>query len=112
MAEYGVQVGKVAFVGLLSAILTVEVVMGLTALYSWQVARIDAAVALEGPPAKLEAQRAAQHARLTDYWMVDPKKGVVAIPVSRAMDLVVEGLSREGGGDAASTSGQAKGDAK
>jgi hypothetical protein len=96
MAEYGIQVGKVAFVGLLSAILTVAVVMGLTALYSWQVARVETAVALEGPPAKLEAQWAAQQARLTDYWMVDAKKGVVAIPVSRAMDLVVEELSHEG----------------
>lgn len=93
MADYGVNVGKVVFVGLLSVILTVDAVVGLQALYYWQLGRVETSDALYPPAANLESELAAQQKRLTDYWVVDPKKDVVAIPISRAMELVTAELS-------------------
>ena len=42
---------------------------------------------------KAEALRAKQEVLLTDYRLIDRQKGVVAIPIERAMETVV----REGG---------------
>jgi len=94
MADYGIQLGKVVFVGLLSVVLTVDVVMGLQALYYWQLDRVEMSEDLYQPPAKLEALLAAQGAQLSDYRMVDAKKGIVAIPIGRAMELVAAELAR------------------
>jgi hypothetical protein len=42
------------------------------------------------PPAELDAYRAEQMAQLNNYNWIDREKGVVAIPVRRAMDLLVQ----------------------
>ena len=72
MADYGVNVGKIVFVGLLSVILTVNAVVGLQALYYWQLGRIETSDDLYPPAANLDSELAAQQKRLTDYWVVDP----------------------------------------
>ena len=41
------------------------------------------------PPAELTSLVQQQQARLAEYRWVDEKKGVVAIPIDRAMELVV-----------------------
>jgi hypothetical protein len=97
MEDYGIPLGKLFFVGLLSVILTVDVVMGLLALYYWQLDQAQNVEALYRPPAKLEAALEAQKKILAEYHVVDAKKGVVAVPIDRAMELVVDRLSREGG---------------
>ena len=89
MADYGINTGKIIFAGLLGAILTVVVIVGLQALFYWQLDRMKLSEELWQPSAKLEALTAAQQTRLTDYRMLDAEKGIVAIPISRAMDLVV-----------------------
>jgi hypothetical protein len=96
MEDYGIPLGKLFFVGLLSVILTVDVVMGLLALYYWQSDQAQASEALYRPPAKLEAALDAQKKMLAEYRVVDAKKGVVAVPIDRAMELVVNQLSRKG----------------
>jgi hypothetical protein len=97
MADYGIQLGKLFFVGLLSVILTIDAVMGLQALYYWQLNRAETSEELYQPPAKLKALLNAQQSRLTDYRIVDADKGVIAIPVGRAMELVLAELSRKSG---------------
>lgn len=97
MADYGVQIGRIVFVGLLSVILTVDIVLGLQALYYWQLSSIEASESMHYPPAKLAALLTAQRARLADYRMVDTEKGIVSIPIGRAMDMVVAELSSDGG---------------
>ena len=92
MADYGIQLGKVFFAGLLSVILTLDVVVGLQALYYWQLNRVEISEDICQPSAKLNAQRT----QLTDYRMVDAKQEIVAIPIGRAMELVVAELSRGG----------------
>ncbi|MBN1855265.1 MAG: hypothetical protein JW829_21215 [Pirellulales bacterium] len=96
MDDYGIPLGKLFFVGLLSVVLLIDVVMGLQALYFWQLDRVETAEDLYRPPAKLEDLLAAQRAKLTDYRVVDAKKGAVAIPIDRAMKLVVAELLRGG----------------
>ncbi len=89
MADYGINTGKIIFAGLLGAILTVVAIVGLQALFYWQLDRIKLSEELWQPTTKLDTLTAAQQARLTDYRMLDAEKGTVAIPISRAMDLVV-----------------------
>lgn len=51
---------------------------------------------------ELSQLRARQRDQLNSYRWVDPKAGVVAIPIERAMDLVVEGKGRAASTAAAS----------
>ena len=97
MADYGIQIGKVFFVGLLSVILTLDIIVGLQALYYWQLDRTETADELYQPPKKLSDLLYAQRTQLTDYRVVDAKKGIVSIPINRAMQLVVAELSRHDG---------------
>jgi len=97
MDDYGISPGKLFFVGLLSVILTVDAVVGLQALYYWQLDRLETSDELYRPPAKLKTLLADQQKRLTAYGMVDAEKGIVAIPIDRAMTLVVDELSRQQG---------------
>jgi hypothetical protein len=85
------------FVGLLSVILTIDAVVGLQAMYYWQLDRLETSDDLYRPPAKLGTLLAAQQKLLTEYRMVDAKRGIVAIPIERAMELTVEELSRQHG---------------
>ena len=93
MQDYGISLGKVFFVGLLCTILTVDAIFGFQALYYWQLARAESSDSLYPPAEQLEKLQTAQLKRLTDYWVVDPKTNTIAIPVSRAMEIVVADLS-------------------
>ncbi len=103
MADYGIQIGKLFFVGLLSVILMLDIVMGLEALYYWQRDRGETADDLNRVSPKLEKLLAAQQTRLSDYRMVDAKKKIVSITIGRAMELVVAELSRRGSAAAVPT---------
>jgi hypothetical protein len=94
MADYGIHVGKLFCVGLVSVILTIDFVVGLQALYYWQLNQAETSEDLFRPSAKLKTLLDAQQTRLTDYRIVDAKKGSVAIPIGRAMELVVTELSQ------------------
>lgn len=94
MADYGIHIGKLFCVGLLSVILTIDIVVGLEALYYWQLNRAETAESLYQQPANLKALLETQRTRLTDYRIMDAKKEMVAIPVERAMQLVVTELSQ------------------
>ncbi len=96
MADYGIPLSKLFFAGLLSLILTIDAIMGLQALYYWQLDRAETSADLYPPSSKLEKRLADQRTRLTDYRIEDAKKGIVAIPIGRAMQLVVHELSRNG----------------
>jgi hypothetical protein len=96
MADYEIQIGRIIFVGLLGVILTIDAVMGLQALYYWQLNSTETAEDLYQPPAKLTPLLTAQRTRLADYRMVDPTRGIVSIPIGRAMELVVAELSPDG----------------
>jgi hypothetical protein len=95
MADYGIQLGKLVFVGLLGVILTIDCIAGLQALYYWQQSRAETSADLFQPSSKLERLLTAQQAQLTDYRIVDAKKGIVSIPIGRAMDFVLAELHQQ-----------------
>jgi hypothetical protein len=98
MADYGINIGKIFFVGLLCVIVTIDIVVGLEALYYWQLNQIEAVEDAESRPANLRALLEAQQKQLTDYRVLDGKKGIVSIPIGRAMDLTLAELSRRESG--------------
>src|SRR5262249_9780147 len=79
----------VALVGGGGTILLVVIVLGLQVLFY---SMTDAETARKDSPVtspELAAELTRQRERLATYRVVDPAKGVVAIPIDRAMDLVV-----------------------
>ncbi len=90
----------IALVGLISALLFFASIILLQVMFY----RIEAQQRYEKdisqPPAELTALVQQQQARLAEYRWVDEKKGVVAIPIDRAMELVVaESVKECGAGD-------------
>lgn len=88
MSEYGVNTNRLVLVSIVSVIITAAVIIVLQAVYFGYQAAVERKVA-DREPAKLEALLSAQRPRLTDYGVLDAEKGIVTIPVSRAMELVV-----------------------
>ena len=95
MANYDVDVPRLALVGLLGAIGTATVVVALQVVYYRYEAGRERSERYIEPPRKLEALREAQGTRLTDYGVIDGEKGIVAIPINRAMGLVIDELAVE-----------------
>ena len=82
-----------ALVGVVFAIVLFALVVFLQAFFYRQEAAEDARKAVAVPPEELSQLRAQQLETLHSYRYVDPRAGVVAIPIDRAMELVV----RDGG---------------
>jgi hypothetical protein len=86
----------IAMVGFLSAILFFAIVVFLEVLFyrtEAQQRTVDNAV----PAQELTTLVQNQQARMAEYRWVDQKKGQVAIPIHRAMELVVAELSKDAG---------------
>ncbi len=81
----------IALVGFISAILFFAIVVLLEVVFYW--AEAQQRENDVGPPQELATLTHNQQARLAEYRWVDQKKGVVAIPIDRAMELVVADLS-------------------
>jgi len=94
MDEYGISPGKLFFVGLLSVVLTIDAVIGLQALYYWQLRQAETSESLYRPSEKYVKAREAQRVRLAEYRLENAEKGVVAVPIERAMQLVVDEFAK------------------
>jgi uncharacterized BrkB/YihY/UPF0761 family membrane protein len=79
----------VAYVAVLSAVALILVIISLQSLFYFASQREDERKALVVSPAELANLRAAQLAQLKGYRVVDSAKGVVTIPIERAMSEVV-----------------------
>jgi hypothetical protein len=114
MNDYGVNTQKVVLAGLLGVILAVAAIMALQVLYYRYMSGVEATEKFSEPSPKLQKLLAEQEERLAEYRRVDAEKGIVAIPIERAMGLVVEELSGPKGEDGAfhNTSAEEKHDAK
>jgi hypothetical protein len=75
-------------VGLVGAILLFVAIVFLQAIFRHAEDAELARKVTSAPAAELESLRAEQLGRLNGYRVVDPQKGVVAIPIDRAMELV------------------------
>jgi hypothetical protein len=79
-----------AMVVVVGTVLTFVVVVFLQAVfYRAETAEYERKIVNE-PPKKLRSVRAEQGAVLNDYRWVDRENGVVAIPIERAMEIMIE----------------------
>ena len=91
----GIKVGPIAYIGLVSVILTFVLVLALQVLYYQQRNRMsDGAMAASGRPHELVELTSEQQLALTQQGYVDREQGVVAIGVERAKELVVRELAQ------------------
>ena len=93
MDEYSVNIPSVILAGLLGTILTVATILGLQVVYYQYAASREASQGPGQPQAEMEALRDRQQGVLADYGLIDAEKGVVGIPIDRAMELVVNDLA-------------------
>jgi hypothetical protein len=87
----------IAMVGLISALLFFAVIVLLEVMFYRMEAQQRYDKDVSQPFVELTTLMDRQRAKLADYRWVDEKKGVVAIPIDRAMELVVADLSRPAG---------------
>jgi len=81
-----------AMVGLIGAILLVVTILALQAYYlKAKRSELDRKSG-HGPPRALAELRRRQSAKLSGYRWVDPRRGVVAIPIERAMEMTARRL--------------------
>jgi len=110
MPEYDdVKSETVALVGLIVAILTFALVILVMVVYYQASARERYEKQIRQAPEELATVTATQQARLAEYRWVDQPKGVVAIPIDRAMDLVVAAQSAKRDGKPAHSAPPGKG---
>ncbi len=94
MAGYeDVKTSAVALVGFLAAVVLLVIVILLQVVYYWAAARQVQRKEIDAPQLAQRDVVAAQQAKLAEYRWVDQKKGIVAVPIDRAMDLVVRDLA-------------------
>jgi hypothetical protein len=91
--ENKVNAGTIALVGFVATVLVVEIILLLMVLYYHVAAQQAYEKDISQPAAELVKIETAQRAKLNEYRWADPQKKIVAIPVSRAMKLVVEELA-------------------
>jgi hypothetical protein len=88
----------IVMVGLVSAILFFAAVVLLEVMFYQIAARQRFDKDISQPFAELTALVQRQQARLAEYRWVDEKKRIAAIPIDRAMELVVAEVSKKGEG--------------
>ena len=84
----------IAMVGLISALLFFASIILLEVMFYRMEAQQRYEKDVSQPFTELTNLVERQQAKLADYRWVDEKKGVVAIPIDRAMELVVADLSK------------------
>jgi hypothetical protein len=90
----GVKTGPIAYIGLVSVIVTFIIVLLLQVLYFGQAEeRQTAALAAQDRPAELSDLTATQLTALTRRDVVDRDRGIVTIGIAHAMELVVKELA-------------------
>lgn len=102
----------IVIVGLVGAILVFVLIVGLVALFHRaEDAEIERKVVAQVPE-ELDSLRARQLEILNGYRWIDPAKGIVGIPIDRAIGLLVEREAGRAEAPAAAGSPRARGSAR
>ena len=91
-----VRTSTIALAGLIGALITFALIILLMVLYYQADARERKLKEIDEAPAEWANLKADQEGKLTSYRWVDPKNRLVAIPIDRAMDLVVAEVAATG----------------
>lgn len=88
MESYDPKSGLVAVVGVVSSVVLVAAIVVLQALYYRAQDKENVRKAVFVPP-EVQSVQAEQLGQLEGYRVVDPEREVVAIPIDRAMELLI-----------------------
>jgi nitroreductase len=87
-------VAKIAIIGIVGALILFVIIVGLQALFYGMEREEVTRKQVASPPMTVTQLRAQHEEQLTTYRWIDQKAGIVAIPVDRAMKLVVAESSK------------------
>jgi len=76
-------------VGFIGVVVTIAIVIWLIAMFNIELSKEVERKEAMRPPVEIQQYRAEQESRLHGYEWVDTEAGVVAIPIERAMEIVV-----------------------
>ena len=93
-ANNDVNTPVIAAIGLLSVIVLVAFTLLMEVLYYSSAANLNVERNIEQPAVELVNLQTEQEGRLASYAWVNEKKKIAAIPIDRAMDLVLADLAR------------------
>jgi hypothetical protein len=100
---------KIAVVGFISAIVIFALIILTQVLFYWTEAQQRIVKDVDQPYLEIANLAADQQAKLAKYQWLDAEKKIVGIPIKRAMELVVDGLSKpQPKGNSATESGSSK----
>ncbi len=88
----GLDVPMIVTIGLISTSLTVAMIFGVQALYYRGLSQENERKVIAVTAADSDSRVAEQKAQLTRYAWLDRDQGKVAVPIERAMNLVVKEL--------------------
>ncbi len=88
-----VETPTIALVGFLGAIVIVAILFALQVVYYRAAAAQYRIKDVDPPIVELQQALTAQQAKLTQYRWIDQAKGVAAIPIDRAMEIVVREMA-------------------
>jgi len=94
-ASDGLDVVATAFWGAIGVVLIVVLILAVQAFYFRYQQQVVERKVVQPPFHELVELRSRQEAQLHAYRMLDAKTGRVAIPIERAMELVLEDWSRD-----------------
>jgi hypothetical protein len=86
---------KIAVVGFISAIVVFALIILMQVMFYWAEARQRLVKDIDQPYLEYANLTADQQAKLAKYQWIDQKEKIVAIPIKRAMRLVVDDLSQK-----------------
>lgn len=102
MAEKeNLNIPMIVTVGLISVVVTAVSVIAVQALYYSYATNETQRKVIEAPTADADSKLAEQIAKLSRYSWTNRKKGVVTVPIERAMRLIVQEKRANIAGDAA-----------
>jgi hypothetical protein len=84
---------KIAVVGFIGAIVVFALIILMQVMFYWAESQQHLVKDIDQPYLEVANLTADQQAKLAKYQWIDEKKKIVAIPIKRAMELVVDELS-------------------
>lgn len=88
----------IVLAGIIGSILVFAMIVGLSALFLREKEQVSYDRQSAGPAPELIRSRSEQIEKLSEYRWIDEDKGVLRIPIERAMKLFVDDYAKKGPG--------------
>jgi predicted lipid-binding transport protein (Tim44 family) len=97
MSDFGEDLNtpKIAVVGFIAVIVIIALIILMQVMFYWAEAQQRLIKDVDQPYLEYANIKADQQAKLAKYQWLDQKEKIVAIPIKRAMELVVDDLSKK-----------------